>query len=68
MSAGELEHEVAGTPGSLIRERYRKAALLMKNTVRRLVMGAAPVRSPGGSLMLRPLPWAAGEAQLPDDQ
>lgn len=26
MSAGELEHEWAGTPGRLIRERYRKAA------------------------------------------
>ena len=26
MSAGELEHEWAGTPGKLIRERYRKAA------------------------------------------
>lgn len=26
MSAGELEHEWAGTPGKLIRERYRRAA------------------------------------------
>jgi hypothetical protein len=26
MSAGELEHEWAGTPGRLIRERYRRAA------------------------------------------
>ena len=26
MSAGELEHEWAGTPGKLIRERYRKAS------------------------------------------
>lgn len=26
MSAGELESEVAGKPGRLIRERYRKAA------------------------------------------
>ena len=26
MSAGELEHEWAGTPGKMIRERYRKAA------------------------------------------
>ena len=33
MSAGELEHELAGTPGKLIRERYRKAASIMKNEV-----------------------------------
>lgn len=26
MSAGELEHEWAGTPGRLIRERYRRAS------------------------------------------
>ena len=26
MSAGELEHEWAGTPGKLIRERYRRAS------------------------------------------
>lgn len=26
MSAGELEHEWAGTPGKLIRERYKRAA------------------------------------------
>ena len=26
MSAGELEHEWAGTPGRMIRDRYRKAA------------------------------------------
>ncbi len=26
MSAGELEHEWAGTPGRLIRDRYRRAA------------------------------------------
>lgn len=26
MSAGELESEIAGKPGRLIRERYRKAA------------------------------------------
>lgn len=31
MSAGELEHEWAGTPGKLIRERYRKAAAVIKN-------------------------------------
>jgi SpoVK/Ycf46/Vps4 family AAA+-type ATPase len=30
MSAGELEHEWAGTPGKLIRERYRKAGDLSK--------------------------------------
>lgn len=30
MSAGELEHEWAGTPGRLIRERYRRAAELSK--------------------------------------
>lgn len=30
MSAGELEHEDAGTPGRLIRERYRKAADMSK--------------------------------------
>ena len=30
MSAGELEHEWAGTPGRLIRERYRKAAEMSK--------------------------------------
>jgi hypothetical protein len=30
MSAGELEHELAGTPGRLIRERYRRAAELSK--------------------------------------
>lgn len=30
MSAGELEHEWAGTPGRLIRERYRKAADMSK--------------------------------------
>jgi hypothetical protein len=26
MSAGELEHEYAGTPGRMIRERYKRAA------------------------------------------
>lgn len=26
MSAGELEHEWAGTPGRLIRERYKRAS------------------------------------------
>jgi hypothetical protein len=31
MSAGELEHEWAGTPGRLIRERYRRAAEHAKN-------------------------------------
>jgi len=31
MSAGELENEVAGTPGLLIRERYRTAAQVIKN-------------------------------------
>lgn len=31
MSAGELENEWAGTPGKLIRERYRKAAEVVKN-------------------------------------
>ena len=30
MSAGELESEVAGQPGRLIRERYRKAAEMSK--------------------------------------
>ncbi|KAL6759142.1 hypothetical protein V8C86DRAFT_2582687 [Haematococcus lacustris] len=30
MSAGELEHEWAGTPGRLIRERYKKAGELSK--------------------------------------
>lgn len=30
MSAGELEHEWAGTPGKLIRERYRKASQVAK--------------------------------------
>jgi hypothetical protein len=30
MSAGELEHEWAGMPGKLIRERYRKAAELSR--------------------------------------
>lgn len=30
MSAGELEHEWAGTPGRLIRERYRRAAEITK--------------------------------------
>lgn len=30
MSAGELEHEWAGTPGRLIRERYRRAAEMSK--------------------------------------
>lgn len=30
MSAGELEHEWAGTPGRMIRERYRKAAEMSK--------------------------------------
>lgn len=30
MSAGELEHEWAGTPGRMIRERYRKAAELSR--------------------------------------
>lgn len=30
MSAGELEHEWAGTPGRLIRQRYRRAAELSK--------------------------------------
>jgi hypothetical protein len=30
MSAGELEHEWAGTPGRLIRERYRRASELSK--------------------------------------
>jgi hypothetical protein len=30
MSAGELEHEWAGTPGKLIRERYRKASDMSK--------------------------------------
>lgn len=30
MSAGELEHEWAGTPGRLIRERYRRAAEVSK--------------------------------------
>ena len=30
MSAGELEHEWAGTPGRLIRERYRRAAELSR--------------------------------------
>lgn len=30
MSAGELEHEWAGTPGRLIRERYRKAGDMSK--------------------------------------
>eukprot|EP01024_Parvocaulis_polyphysoides_P073597 TRINITY_DN9482_c0_g4_i2.p1 TRINITY_DN9482_c0_g4~~TRINITY_DN9482_c0_g4_i2.p1 ORF type:complete len:437 (-),score=50.92 TRINITY_DN9482_c0_g4_i2:275-1585(-) len=30
MSAGELEHEWAGTPGKLIRERYRRAAEISK--------------------------------------
>ena len=30
MSAGELEHEWAGTPGRLIRERYRKASDMSK--------------------------------------
>ncbi|PSC73399.1 ribulose bisphosphate carboxylase oxygenase chloroplastic [Micractinium conductrix] len=30
MSAGELEHEWAGTPGKLIRERYRRAAEVSK--------------------------------------
>jgi hypothetical protein len=30
MSAGELEHEWAGTPGKMIRERYRKAAELSR--------------------------------------
>ena len=30
MSAGELEHEWAGTPGKLIRERYRKASEMSK--------------------------------------
>eukprot|EP00200_Dunaliella_tertiolecta_P000768 CAMPEP_0202366694 /NCGR_PEP_ID=MMETSP1126-20121109/17204_1 /ASSEMBLY_ACC=CAM_ASM_000457 /TAXON_ID=3047 /ORGANISM="Dunaliella tertiolecta, Strain CCMP1320" /LENGTH=430 /DNA_ID=CAMNT_0048961797 /DNA_START=197 /DNA_END=1489 /DNA_ORIENTATION=- len=31
MSAGELEHEWAGTPGKLIRERYKKAGELSAN-------------------------------------
>jgi hypothetical protein len=30
MSAGELEHERAGTPGRMIRERYRRAAEVSK--------------------------------------
>ena len=30
MSAGELEHEWAGTPARLIRERYRRAADMSK--------------------------------------
>eukprot|EP01025_Chloroclados_australasicus_P041759 TRINITY_DN44542_c0_g1_i1.p1 TRINITY_DN44542_c0_g1~~TRINITY_DN44542_c0_g1_i1.p1 ORF type:complete len:452 (-),score=43.86 TRINITY_DN44542_c0_g1_i1:356-1711(-) len=30
MSAGELEHEWAGTPGKLIRERYRRASEISK--------------------------------------
>lgn len=30
MSAGELEHEWAGTPGRMIRERYRRAAELSR--------------------------------------
>lgn len=30
MSAGELEHEWAGTPAKMIRERYRKAAEMSK--------------------------------------
>ncbi|KAL4448554.1 hypothetical protein ABPG75_005773 [Micractinium tetrahymenae] len=30
MSAGELEHEWAGTPGKMIRERYRRAAEVSK--------------------------------------
>lgn len=30
MSSGELEHEWAGTPGRMIRERYRKAAEMSK--------------------------------------
>ncbi|EFJ49235.1 hypothetical protein VOLCADRAFT_42653, partial [Volvox carteri f. nagariensis] len=30
MSSGELEHEWAGTPGKLIRERYRKASEMSK--------------------------------------
>lgn len=30
MSAGELEHEWAGTPGRMIRERYRKASELSR--------------------------------------
>jgi len=30
MSAGELEHEWAGTPGRMIRERYRKASEMSK--------------------------------------
>lgn len=31
MSAGELESEVAGQPGRLIRERYKRAAEVCKN-------------------------------------
>lgn len=30
MSAGELEHEWAGTPGKMIRERYRRASELSR--------------------------------------
>ena len=35
MSAGELEHEWAGTPGRLIRERYRKAAEVSRVSLRK---------------------------------
>lgn len=31
MSAGELESEVAGRPGYLIRDRYKRAAEVSKN-------------------------------------
>lgn len=31
MSAGELEHEWAGMPGKLIRERYKKAAEMSRS-------------------------------------
>lgn len=40
MSAGELEHEWAGTPGRLIRERYRKAAEVAR--VRATLLSCTP--------------------------
>ena len=44
MSAGELEHEWAGTPGRMIRDRYRLAAEYAKNRGRMpcLIINGAP--------------------------
>jgi hypothetical protein len=49
MSAGELEHEWAGTPGKLIRERYRWRLGGRAGVVTQGCQGAA-LLGPGGQV------------------